>query len=167
MYRFGSVELDRHGFAVFGILGIVILTACSKDPVSPKGPSAPSELVAMASSITSIRLNWTDNSADEQGFLIERSLSSEGFIQIAEVEPDVTTYTDTGLEFSRTYFYRVRAYNIEGNSDYTGTVDAVIKSGTLVGEIAVNFLAKDQNNSTVTLSSFNGKVILLTFGANG
>jgi hypothetical protein len=35
------------------------------------------------------------------------------------VNPDVTTYTNSGLARSKSYSYRVRAYNAAGNSAYS------------------------------------------------
>jgi hypothetical protein len=89
-------------------------------------PSAPSNLVASASSLNaSISLFWTDNSDNEIGFSIERSLSSSsGFSQIATVGANVTTYDDSGLIPFTTYYYRVRAFNGAGSSAYSNTDDA-------------------------------------------
>ena len=93
-------------------------------PDSTGTPPPPSSLSASAQSSTQINLSWTDNSDNETGFKIERRLSSEtdaDFSQIDTTAVNVTTYTDSGLSASTTYIYRVRAYNTEGNSGYSGT----------------------------------------------
>jgi hypothetical protein len=82
---------------------------------------APKFLNLTALSSSRVRLNWTDKSDTESGFKIERSRTTDtNYTQIATVGANVTTYTDTGLSGSTTYYYRVRAYNSYTNSDYLG-----------------------------------------------
>jgi len=86
-------------------------------------PNSPSNLQASATSSSSISLRWSDNSGNETGFRIERSLSLfTGFSEVATVGAGTTTYNSTGLNASTTYYYRVRAYNSAGNSGYSNTV---------------------------------------------
>jgi hypothetical protein len=88
-------------------------------------PYEPDTLIASPISRTQIDLAWTDNSRVESGFKIERSPNgTSGWTQIATVGANVTTYSDTGLTCSTTYYYRVRAYNAGGNSDYSNTAHA-------------------------------------------
>lgn len=85
--------------------------------------AAPSGLTATAVSTSRINLAWTDNSADESGFRIERAPDAAGvpgtFALIASVGANVTTYGNTGLATGTQYWYRVRAYNAVGNSTYS------------------------------------------------
>ncbi|MDP2923729.1 MAG: fibronectin type III domain-containing protein, partial [Candidatus Omnitrophota bacterium] len=88
-------------------------------------PVAPSSLAATAISSSQINLSWKDNSSNETGFKIERSVSStSGFKQIATVATNVTTYSNTGRSAGKTYYYRVRAYNTNGNSAYSNKASA-------------------------------------------
>ena len=64
------------------------------------------------------------------------------------------------------YYYRVRAYNGEGNSGYSNELNAKISYGSMVGNIAVDFSARDQINRTVSLYQYSGQVILINFGAD-
>ena len=88
-------------------------------------PIAPSGLTATSASASQINLAWTDNSADEQGFKIERKTGSAGaWGQIATVGANVTTYNNPGLSAYTTYFFRVRSYNTNGNSAYSNEASA-------------------------------------------
>jgi titin len=84
-------------------------------------PAAPGNLAALAQTGPSVSLTWTDNSNNEQGFAIERSLDGTTFAQLATVGPNVNTYSDTGLRGNTNYYYRVRASNGAGNSPYSNT----------------------------------------------
>jgi hypothetical protein len=95
--------------------------ACLAADGSLAGPSA---LAATAASPSQINLVWSDNSADETGFKIERKTGTGAFAQIATVGPNVTAYTNGGLSASTTYVYRVRGYNASGNSPYSNEASA-------------------------------------------
>jgi hypothetical protein len=86
-------------------------------------PRAPSNLVATAVGCLDINLSWTDNSNNENGFKIERSVNGGNFSQINIVGQNVTTYQDH-LGTSGLRYYRVRAYNGAGNSQYSNIASA-------------------------------------------
>lgn len=87
-------------------------------------PSAPSSLAAEAVSLFQINLSWTDNSTNELGFKIERSLDGTNFVQIAQVLAATTVYRDLNRFPDTKYFYRARAFNAKGDSAYTGVARA-------------------------------------------
>ncbi len=67
-----------------------------------------------------VDLAWQDNSDNETGFYIERSLGvPEAFVKIDSVGADVQAYIDTNVEDETEYSYRVNAYNADGVSEYT------------------------------------------------
>jgi hypothetical protein len=94
-----------------------------KTAVGPP-PNAPSNLVAILISSSRIDLTWQDNSSDETGFKIERKTGSGSYSQIANVAAGATSYSNTFLSASTTYYYRVRAYSAAGNSDYSNEASA-------------------------------------------
>jgi N-acetyl-anhydromuramyl-L-alanine amidase AmpD len=132
-------------------------------------PAAPSNLAATAVSTSQINLTWTQNSSDETGFKIERATSSGGtYTQIATVGANVTSYSNTGLSSSSTYYYRVRSYNSWGNSAYSGVDSATtansppvltaianrtVNEGTLL-QFSASASDPDEMNSTSTVASF-------------
>ncbi|MDT5156210.1 MAG: trimeric autotransporter adhesin [Acidobacteriota bacterium] len=89
-------------------------------------PVAPSGLLAEAVSPSQIRLTWTDNSPDEEGFRIERrqGAGSTDFVQIRQVGSDINNFLNTGLAPQTSYTYRVRAFNEGGESDYSNEATA-------------------------------------------
>jgi|GEM_PF-448032 len=81
--------------------------------------SAPTNLTASANE-TVITLTWQDNSAMEQGYKIERKAGTSGtYTQIGTTNTNVVTFTDNTGVPGTTYYYRVRAYNSQGNSNYS------------------------------------------------
>jgi subtilisin family serine protease len=97
----------------------------SADPLAPPPvPEAPSGLTDQTVSKSQINLAWNDNSSAEESFKIERSTDGTTFTQIASVGVGVTSYSNTGLARNKLYYYRVRAYNVSGNSAYSNTASA-------------------------------------------
>ena len=77
----------------------------------PPPPGAPTRLKAAAVSPFRIDLSWRDNSDEEEGFRVQRRVEgSSQWIDIGTTAANVTTYSDTGLEPTTSYRYRVRAY---------------------------------------------------------
>jgi hypothetical protein len=90
----------------------------------PPPPVAPTNLSAAATSSSAISLAWTDNANNENTYYVERSPDSASFVFIAALDPNTTTYTDTGLSPSTTYYYRVHALNGGGYSAYSNIASA-------------------------------------------
>ena len=102
-------------------------TAATISP-PPSPPAAPSALYADAQRQGEVVLRWSDRSADEQGFEVERSTSSSGgFVRVARVAANVSGYTDRTVQRKQTYYYRVRAVNGAGASAYSNTASVRTK----------------------------------------
>ena len=104
-------------------------------------PAAPTALLASAVSSSQINLGWSDNASDESGYSIERSADGVNFSAIASTGAGVTAYSDSGLVAATTYFYRVAAFNANGNSAYSNISSATTDnagSGTSVQVGVIN-----------------------------
>jgi titin len=91
-------------------------TASDTTPVCPPSPpAAPGNLKAKPSKYT-VDLTWTDNSDNEDGFNIYRGDSPSTLDLIDTVGAGITSYEDTGLTRKTVYYYKVCAYNTNGES---------------------------------------------------
>jgi hypothetical protein len=100
--------------------------------VNPPPPQPPSNLAAIAASSSSINLSWTASPTSGVTYDIFRSTTS-GFApsssnQIAS-GVTATSFTDTGLAQSTTYFYLVEAANAGGVSPASNQASATTQSG--------------------------------------
>ena len=108
-----------------GDLDIVTATSGASDGVfvhlnAAPMPLAPSDLLPIEINDSQIDLVWTDNSTNETGFIIERSLNDNlSFMPVGTVGANQTTYSDTGVSPGNRYYYRVFADNTGVKSDPT------------------------------------------------
>jgi len=80
-------------------------------------PAAPSNLIVKATSSTSVRLEWKDQSDDEAGFQIQVRSAGDRWRNLFAVEADVETATRGTLNRGGRYMFRVRAYHDLGGAD--------------------------------------------------
>lgn len=91
-------------------------------------PVAPTNLVIQDVKSTDITETFTDNSADELGFKVERSTDGATWSSFLTLAANTTSFVDEIPVCGGQYFYRVYAYNQNGNSSYsniatTGLID--------------------------------------------
>lgn len=108
--------------------------ANAKTNANPTPPIAPSNLVALATSSSTINLSWTDNSSDETGFTIEQASSSAFSAPIVTTTyaANTTSTTINGLSASTTYFYRVKATNSVGSFAFSNVANATTQALAVV-----------------------------------
>jgi hypothetical protein len=100
-------------------------------------PGSPTNLRVSSSTSTALSLAWNSNSFNETGFQLERSLDGKNFTLIATTT--ATTFEDLGL-LDAVYYYRVRAFNIQGFSPYSATFTASLPGAALTQDRDVGTL---------------------------
>jgi hypothetical protein len=95
-------------------------------------PPAPSGLTATVSG-TAVNLAWQDNSANEDGFRVERRVGSGAWSQIATTAANATAYSDTTGASGTTYEYRVSAFGPGGTSSPSASATAAIAGAPAAG----------------------------------
>ena len=93
-------------------------------------PVAPSNLTLLNRNMTSIGFQFSDNSANEVGFKVERSINGGSWIQIVTLATNQTTYTDIDLSCSTNYAYRVKAYTLSADSNYSNLLSTTTTTCT-------------------------------------
>ncbi|MDQ8201109.1 Ig-like domain-containing protein [Pelagicoccus enzymogenes] len=123
-----------------------------------------------------LSLTWQDNSDNEDGFEIERSLMGQSFGLLATVEADAESFVDASIIPGREYEYRVRAFNAFGYSGYTnvsvgmmpnsapvvGAIEDVsLLQGEQVPEIAFSFSDKESPVGELVVEALSSNLALL------
>ncbi len=88
--------------------------------------NAPSNLTALAVSMSRIDLSWQDNSSNENGFEVQRSTTgpSGAFSLRASLPANTTAFSDSGLTASTQYCYKVRAFQTKPTKTYFSAFSA-------------------------------------------
>ncbi|PID59209.1 MAG: hypothetical protein CR986_06950 [Ignavibacteriae bacterium] len=110
----------------------------------------PSDLVATSIAVANVSLSWTDNSSNEDGFIIERGVGTPTIWGVLDtVSADITNYTDETVLEGIEYSYRCKIYNQFANisSNYSNTSSTISKIKTPSG-----LVAKSENLGKITLS---------------
>jgi hypothetical protein len=108
-----------HRVAIAAIV-LLILSLFGEMPAYAAPPSPPSGLRVGGFPGGQIRLSWTDNSAVETSFRVQRSVHDRnGFALLDTLPANTAVYTDTAVALDATYWYRVQACNVDGCSAYS------------------------------------------------
>ncbi|MCE7995524.1 MAG: hypothetical protein HEP71_26330 [Roseivirga sp.] len=91
-------------------------------------PLAPGNLTGTVISVNQIDLSWTDNSDNEENFIIARSVNNEVFETIGLVSANETSYSDTDVEATQSLQYKVWARNSGIDSPASNLFQVVISS---------------------------------------
>src|SRR5581483_5893816 len=92
-------------------------------------PAAPSGLAATApASSTEADLSWTDNASNESSYVVERSATGAFDNPTTfKLPAGTTSFVDSSVATSTTYWYRVKAINATGSSEYSGTASVTTR----------------------------------------
>jgi hypothetical protein len=98
--------------------------------VPSSAPTAPTDIAATTLSRASIRVTWSDNSNNEDGFRIYRwsVLDGPDWVVAGTTAADTTTFSDTGLQPSTHYHYFTCGFNAGGQACASLQLDATTLS---------------------------------------
>ena len=105
-----------------------------------------------------VNLTWTDNAANETGFVIERSLDGVTFSQLATAPPrsntGSTSFTDLTVALGTTYTYRVAAVNsvVAGKSDWSNIAMANVSIPSAPSGVSAVVGPSQGGNRSIVLS---------------
>lgn len=116
-------------------------------------PNAPSNLQAIANSSSQVELRWTDNSANELGFIVWRKIGATGtWGAIARVGAGITTFLDTARDPNLLYIYQVASFNSTGTSPPSNEARATTPGVLTTRPTApAGLTARAPNSTVVTL----------------
>ena len=112
----------------YNLAGLTSFTNTASATIPTGLPAAPSNLRAHnPSGPDGVILRWSDNSNNEEYFVIERKSFSDPMWQELDMAgPNETIYIDENVQAGETYWYRLRAYNPTGYSGYSNTIEVEI-----------------------------------------
>jgi hypothetical protein len=83
--------------------------------------SAPNNFSGTSTS-SSNTLSWSDNSNNEDNFVIERTSPGASWAEVARLDTNTTSFTDTGLAADTAYHYAMYAENSTNRSGWSSTI---------------------------------------------
>ena len=99
------------------------LIAEAKTTVEFDPPAAPTDLRVADVTPSAVSLAWTDNSSNETAFELQRSEDDRAsWATIVRPSANETAHTDDSLIAGRSYSYRIRALNANGNSAWSNVL---------------------------------------------
>ncbi len=112
----------------------------------------PSNLDAVIENGT-LKLSWTDNSGNENGFELEKSTDGTNYSTLATLAANTVTYTEASFSAGQVAYYRVRAVHPSGNSAYSNVFNsAVLRTpGVVVNKIYNATSTADGNADAIEL----------------
>ncbi len=106
-----------------------------------------------------ITLQWDDNSDNEDGFCIERTINSSGiWAPLDSVDADVTEYGPFSFVSPDTHHVRVYAYNELGNSGHTNIISIIFSNAETAAPTINGINQTPESNIQLDWSVINGAV---------
>lgn len=127
VYRINAIATSGNGAFTVQTRGNDQCPSPVSDPVNlyfaNSGPfladtNIPSNFAGTATSSSSVKLTWTDQSSIETGYEIWRRKPGGIFMLAGKTGPNATTFDDTGVEPAVAYQYKIRGFNATGRTKY-------------------------------------------------
>lgn len=118
-------------------------------------PQAPVDLTAGERESTSLQFSWTPADKFASEYEVFRSTSEAGeYVSLGKTSS--TSFTDTTCKSGTTYFYKIKAGNVLGMSDFSEVISLSTLSGApAADEIGEVNIAADGDNITLSWDAVN------------
>ncbi len=140
---------------VFGLILTLSITACNifgNDDGDP--PENPTSLHAEAVSSSQIDLSWSTVDG-AKGYKMFFATSSDGDYTETDIG-NVTSHSSTGLNADTEYFYKIRAYNSDGNSGFSNIASATTIVAAPTAPINLSFIVIDSYRIDISWGAVSG-----------
>lgn len=127
--------------------------ACATPSAIVTIPNSPTDLSATAEGDSVIVINWTDNSDNEIGFIIQRKVGTTGsWNTIDSTGESVSTFRDNNILADTEYCYQVSAFNSSGPSTYSDETCATASSLISIPTAPTSLSATEDGDSVIVIS---------------
>src|SRR5258708_11670970 len=136
----------------------------------PALPSDPDGMAGVSQGPTHSSRSWTINAVNATGFEVWRSPATNTNYVLAASLPVATAYVDSNLTNNTLYFYKVRAFNEGGNSNYSNEISLTTSSAavTTVTLTAIpNQAMVNDTTLVIPASASSSAGVAITFTATG
>jgi len=134
---FGSSAVASYSYAIHALY---VPTSTNR------APEAPSNLSGTYKD-TRVELVWTDNSDNEDYFIVERSEANGSYMITGHSAVNQNHFTDSSLQLNTSYSYRVAAVNQNDTSEYSNVFSLQTNAGvapTAPTQVTIAYLGNNQ-----------------------
>ena len=136
-----------------------LFAECDKQNLPPNPPSSLTYALPADNSSSSITLTWTDTTSNQTeavtGYkVIRKTVVTDNFTTVSTITNNTTrTYADDNVSDNGTYWYRVLAYNTNGDGTPSKVVNASFPDDeSPTGTLKINNATTTTTSRTVTLN---------------
>jgi hypothetical protein len=136
-----------------------LFAECDKQNLPPNPPSSLTYALPADNSSSSITLTWTDTTSNQTeavtGYkVIRKTVVTDNFTTVSTITNNTTrTYADDNVSDNGTYWYRVLAYNTNGDGTPSKVVNASFPDDeSPTGTLKINNASTTTTSRTVTLN---------------
>ena len=142
-------NMENKYLKIFAIFIVAISVLFVVKVALADAPTVPSDITAYYLADDLFKITWTDNSADEAGFYLDRNASGAGWVQLANISANTDYYYDDTTEANAYYSYRIRAYNAGAEESSNDTLSSIVNTTPLgIYNLSIDYTSGSGNELT-------------------